>query len=255
MRRSVYTESLVMASACAAVGVLAALGKFNAMMNFPVVFALICLGFGLLSIWRQKPRRALASRALILLIGAAVAVGGWEYQKRQIDRRLADRRTQVLDELRGTAVPSLAGLEPLNTDRASWDQAASLGSRATVITFWARWCSPCEKEMPELEELYRRHKAQGLQVVAVTQYDRPENAEERQGDFEKAQRFLARRQLTYPAAITDRGDVYSDYRVYSLPATALVDGEGRVVDYAFSLGSARELMQAAAAMVTKASTG
>ena len=158
MRKNIYTSPILTATACTVVGVLAALGKFNSILNFPVIFAFVVLCLGGLSLWREQPRRAIAARGLILLAGVAVAVGGWVYQGRQIDERLADRRLRVLDAIQGSAVPRLTGLEPLNTDRATWDAAASFTARATVVTFWARWCSPCWKEMEELEELYRRHK-------------------------------------------------------------------------------------------------
>jgi thiol-disulfide isomerase/thioredoxin len=255
MRKNIYTGPILMATACAVVGVLAALGKFNSILNFPVIFAFVCLFFGGLSLWREQPRRAIAARGVILLAGVAVAVGGWVYQGRQIDERLADGRLRVLDAIQGSAVPRLTGLEPLNTDRATWDAAASFTARATVITFWARWCSPCWKEMAELEGLYQRHKDKGLRVLAVTRYEKPEDADERRSDFAKGQQFLERREISYPAAITDRDDIYRAYHVRSPPGLALVDDQGRIVDFAISLESARSLMQRAAALVAEAPTG
>ena len=79
--------------------------------------------------------------------------------------------------------------------------------------------------------------------------------DQRNSDFAKAQRFLEGRDLTYPAAITDADDLYSAYRVRSPPGTALVDDQGRVVDFAISLDSARDLMRRAVSMVSGASSG
>ena len=142
MRENIYTRPILMATAGAVVGVLAALGKFNTVLDFPVIFALICWFFGLLSLWREQPRRAILARGLILLAGVAVAVGGWVYQGRQIEQRLADGRLRVLEAIQGSVVPRFTGLEPLNTDRTTWDEAAAFTARATVVAFWARWCSP-----------------------------------------------------------------------------------------------------------------
>jgi thiol-disulfide isomerase/thioredoxin len=242
-----------MAAACAAVGGLAAMGKFNSMMNFPLVFAAVCLVFGSLSLWRERSEHPVGLRAVALAVGAALAVGGWMYQKTEIAERQADRRLQIFEAMEGTVVPGLAGLEPLNVDQATWDTAASLAAPATVVTFWARWCSPCWKEMAELETLYRELEPQGLRVVAVTRYDDPDDEAERSSDFDKAQSFLTSREITYPTAITDRLDLYQAYKTASPPSTYLVDDEGRVVDYGISLESVRVLMERAAAMISEGS--
>ena len=249
MRKKTYTEAVTTATACAVVGLLAAIGTFNSIMNFPIVFAGIMLGIGLLSIWRKRPREKTLAKAAILVLGALLAVGGWAYQRQVVELSRTDARLSVLESIHNTVVPSPTGLQPLNTDQATWDHAASFGGKATIVTFWARWCSPCWKEMEELELLYRQHGPRGLSVVAVTRYDTPDDGEERQSDFDKAQRFLEGRDLTYPAAITDRDDLYRAYRVRSPPGTALIDEQGRVVDFAISLESARALMEKAATMV------
>lgn len=241
--------------ACATVGILAAFGKFDSMRGFPIVFALIVLGGSLVRLWRERRLEGVALPAAILFAGVSLAFGGWAVRGRTIEERLADRRLDVLEEIHGHSVPSLEGLEPLNAEQAVWDDAASFTATATVVTFWARWCSPCWKEMEELEELYRQHLDRGLRVVAVTRYDRPDDQEERRSDFAKAQRFLADRRITYPTAITDRDDVYRAYRVPSPPGMALIDAQGLVVDYAISLESARSLMQKAAALAAEKPAG
>ena len=249
MSKSANSGVILMAIACAVVGVLAALGKFNSIMGFPWIFALVCLALGAHSLWRERPRRAPALHAAFLVAGVAVAIGGWVVQVRAVEAHVDQRERQVVAELQGRTVPSLLGLEPLNTDRQTWDEAASLTAKATLVTFWARWCSPCWKEMAELEELYRRHQSQGLRVVALTRYDRPEDEEERRSDFAKAREFLRSREFSYPAAITDNDDIYRAYRVPTPPGLVLVDDRGTVVDYAVGLERARSLMSQATALV------
>jgi len=252
MRRSkVYGSALIVFGACAVVGVLAALGKFNSMMNFPVVFAGICLFFGLVSLWRDRPREAVPARAVLLLLGVAIAVGGWLYQSRVIERSLLVAQREVFALLGGKPAPLLSGLEPLNTEPETLEAAASFSGNATIIAFWATWCSPCWKEMPELEELYREHRDQGLTVLALTQYDHPEDAAGRQGDVEKAEGFLRKRNLTFPAAITADDEIYRAYQVRSIPSTALVDGNGDLVAYGVGLDGARVLMEKARALVSR----
>ncbi|MDX1502648.1 MAG: TlpA disulfide reductase family protein [Thermoanaerobaculia bacterium] len=249
MERSPFARPLLLASACAVVGILAARGVFNSIFGFPWVFALVCLGLGLVSLWRDRPRRALAARAGILLAGAAAAVGGSLWQAREIERAIAERERQLQMELRGLSVPSLEGLEPLNVTLASWNRSASFSAPATIVTFWARWCSPCWKEMAELDELYREHRDDGLEVVAITRYDDPENPAKRRADRDRARRFLDNRGTGYPAAITDRDDLYRAYRVPGPPRTALVDDRGKVVAYAIGIEGVRRLMAEAVALL------
>jgi peroxiredoxin len=37
-----------------------------------------------------------------------------------------------------------------------------------IVNFWASWCTPCQAEMPSIEAYYRKHQAEGLQVIAIS---------------------------------------------------------------------------------------
>lgn len=97
----------------------------------------------------------------------------------------------------------------------------SLRGHVVLLDFWATWCAPCRRSMPELQALHDRHAAQGLTVLGVSI---DENADA------KVRRFVRTQRFTYPIAI-DGGTTpaWQAYHVKAIPAVFLIDRVGRVV--------------------------
>ena len=243
-----YRSSMLLATACAVVGVLAATGRFNSMLFFPLVFAGVCVVLGLISLWRDPG--PVPARAALVLSGAVIAVGGFLYNARAIEASMKEAQRAVLAEMGGRPAPRLVALEPLATDPAALAEASSFESGATIVAFWATWCSPCWAEMAELQALWEEHRSNGLTVLALTSYDHPDSEDGRRRDLAKAEKFLKERGFEYPAAITAEEENYRAFRVLSIPRTALIGGDGTLVGYAVGLDGARALMADAAALVT-----
>lgn len=83
-----------------------------------------------------------------------------------------------------------------------------------VVNFWASFCSPCIREMPELQKLHEF----GVLVVGVNALDRPD----------LALRFIAETEVTYPMLVDERGDLMAAASVTALPATLVLDPSGEV---------------------------
>jgi peroxiredoxin len=113
----------------------------------------------------------------------------------------------------------------------------------TIITFWTTWCSPCRRELTELQTLYQENRDVGLQVVAVTR-SRTDEADP-DVDIEKARRFVEKYALTFPVGFDKSGRVHSAYRVSGVPRTVLIDQRGRIVGYGVGLPGGRRLMEQA----------
>ena len=92
-----------------------------------------------------------------------------------------------------------------------------LRGKVVLVNFWATWCPPCRKEMPDLQELYSRFKEKGLVILAITDEA-----------IEKAKPFIEEKQYTFPVLL-DRGrKVNEAFRVDGIPKTFIYDRAGKL---------------------------
>ncbi len=84
-----------------------------------------------------------------------------------------------------------------------------------LVDFWATWCSPCRKAMPEYVELYQRYSGRGFRILAVSQ-DLPQMAE-------KVEAYRQAQELPFYVAIDKDKRVAREYGVSSLPTAVLID--------------------------------
>jgi thiol-disulfide isomerase/thioredoxin len=90
--------------------------------------------------------------------------------------------------------------------------------RAVLVNFWATWCPPCRDELPSLERLAARLADRPFAALLV-------NVAEGEG---RVRRFLAEHPLTLPVLLDRRGQAQRDWRLRGLPASFLLDAEGRI---------------------------
>jgi thiol-disulfide isomerase/thioredoxin len=109
--------------------------------------------------------------------------------------------------------------------------------RPVLVNFWATWCPPCRLEMPWLQAAQDQHAHTGFTVLAV-------NAGERVplDQVQVAiQSFRDEYGLTFPLV---HGDgtyaIQSDWGVWGLPASFLVDSRGQVVDTQIGVYASQE---------------
>jgi len=101
---------------------------------------------------------------------------------------------------------------------------AALRGKVVLVNFWATWCVECRPELPVLERLHRELGSRGLAVVGV-------NARERR---ETIAHYVREIGLSFPVVLDPDGAIAAQYGVIGLPATFLIDRDGRAV--AFAIG-------------------
>ncbi len=97
--------------------------------------------------------------------------------------------------------------------------------KLVVLSFFATYCEPCKRELPFLEELYKRYADQGLGILVVS-IDKDKDVP---GGAAKAVGALAEENgLSYPI-LHDRFNIVAKrYGVEKLPCLYLIDGQGLV---------------------------
>ncbi|HEU0036601.1 MAG TPA: TlpA disulfide reductase family protein [Kofleriaceae bacterium] len=97
----------------------------------------------------------------------------------------------------------------------------SLAGKVVVVNFWATWCKPCMKEIPDLSKVYEKYKGQGLVMLGVLASDNPDNA--------TLLNFRSDNEMTFPV-VRANSDILISYEYPgSLPTTFVFDRQGRRV--------------------------
>ncbi len=95
--------------------------------------------------------------------------------------------------------------------------------KLVFLNFFATWCAPCRDEMPAMERLHRTYKDKGLVVLAV---DIRESAKD-------VQAFTQELKISFPALLDTDGSVANTYGIRPVPATYLIDRNGKILWRAF----------------------
>jgi len=93
--------------------------------------------------------------------------------------------------------------------------------KVVLLNLWATWCLPCRKEMPALDRLQTALGSDRFEVVAISV--------DRKG-LEASRKFLADTEVKKLALYVDASArLMSDVRAVGLPATLLIDAQGREI--------------------------
>jgi cytochrome c biogenesis protein CcmG, thiol:disulfide interchange protein DsbE len=176
------------------------------------------------------PRRSLIEQPLVRLALAALLLGVLG------GVALAVRSSRGGDQSPAAVVtgtpPSDAGLGPIGGDKPVLQQPApdfalrdadgqvvklsDYRGKVVWVNFWATWCIPCRKELPDIQTLSDELSAKGLVVLTV-------NYKEGVAD---AKDFFAQHDVSLPLLLDTSGSVYDEYKLTGLPDSFFVDRDG-----------------------------
>jgi peroxiredoxin len=93
-----------------------------------------------------------------------------------------------------------------------------LRGKVVLVNFWATWCPPCRKEMPDLDALYNKFKDQGFVVLAISDEEAA-----------KVTPFITGNKITYPVMLDPGRKVNDAFVVEGIPKSFVYDRSGKMV--------------------------
>ncbi len=94
--------------------------------------------------------------------------------------------------------------------------------KPVVLNFWASWCGPCKKEMPDFEEIYKEY-GEEIHFVMVNLTDGAQET------MKTATNFLDNNGYTFPVYYDKDTDAAYTYQVYGIPVTYFINSEGHLI--------------------------
>jgi peroxiredoxin len=129
---------------------------------------------------------------------------------------------EMVNKMLATAIGQPAPDINLPTPDGKYLSLSTLKGKIVLIDFWASWCGPCRKEMPNVVKAYAKYKSKGFEIFGVS-LDR---------DKERWMEAINTDGITWPQ-VSDLRQWESVaarlYNVQGIPYTVLLDKEGRII--------------------------
>ncbi len=76
--------------------------------------------------------------------------------------------SKQVEDMKRLPLGSMAPEIKLQSPEGKEISLSSLKGKIVVIDFWASWCNPCRREMPQMAELYKKYKGKGVEIYGVS---------------------------------------------------------------------------------------
>lgn len=164
---------------------------------------------------------------ILLVLGIAALVSGCTNDELIDENKNLDSEKDEDAEAKDTEEGPGSTLTPINIgeiapnftlDNLNGESVSLEDYRGKIvfINFWATWCPPCRKEMPDLNKLYLDNKEKDFVVLAV-------DVGETKSQVAK---FIEEGGYQFPVVLDRNSDVATRYFVTGIPKTVVVDEEG-----------------------------
>lgn len=118
---------------------------------------------------------------------------------------------------KGSVIPHIAYNDP----QGNPIDINAFKGKYVLIDFWASWCGPCRKAIPEIKELYSKYKGSGLEVLSVS-------VDTDNAAWRKA---MSEENMPWPQVLSpDKNKTMATFMIIGIPTLYLIDREGKIVE-------------------------
>ncbi len=191
---------------------------------------------------REKVESGIGKRKIwrpILLVGVILLLG---YGLEKFE--LSPRKTAKVECLgKGELSAPVFSLPDMNGRKVD---LASFKGKVIVLEFWATWCAPCREEIPVVNQIYKAYREKGLVVIGISLDRKPP---------QEVKKFLDEMQVEYLNVMGNEETLerYSQVAnlgpIRGIPATFVIDRQGRICQRYMGLTGKRILEEAIKAVL------
>jgi thiol-disulfide isomerase/thioredoxin len=121
----------------------------------------------------------------------------------------------------GVTAQTVTNFEFKNIENKAQTYSELKGEKLTLIDFWATWCKPCNKAIPELNKIYSLYKDKGVEIIGIN-CDGPRSVS-KVGPLSKSLK------IQYPVLIDINSELKTELNIIVLPTLVMVNTKGKVV--------------------------
>ncbi len=158
------------------------------------------------------PRAIIARRgaavALVIVVTLASSAGVFVY----------GRRDALRPRLRGDVFPALALPHIETGTRTDPTDALDAGAKILIVDFWASWCGPCKRSLPELSQIAAEYRSRGVVIIGVN----------REPTDQAAARAAWKAMAPSFESLVDTVGLGERLGLSSLPTSYVIDSAGRI---------------------------
>jgi peroxiredoxin len=109
---------------------------------------------------------------------------------------------------------------------------SELRGKVVLVNFWATWCPPCRKEMPDLQTLYTRFGSKGFVVLGISDEE-----------VAKVEPFISDRKVSFPVLLDPGRKVNEMFVVVGIPKSFVYDREGKLVAQSIDMRTQKQFLE------------